>query len=359
MMLGQILPILVGSLELLVAVLLLLSYRTNKHVNIFLIIILALGAIRLLHNGLMDNQVEIFTNDDFSWIRFATVMTVPISYLYIRMLVNDNQRVSPKMLLHLLYPIVWSTLLKLQYLYHFIPADVWHLSRRINIVSFITVYLILILVLIKNFNKDRNQDYYTTRYFDSMKSWVYTFVFFIILIDLRSLIHFLFDLENNGGIFSTLSSFAHLAFLFLLNLKVLTTPELLFGYAKLKKSLTGDAEEEDASDNRIVLINNQFYLKNKPIHNYFEGKTLECLLFILKSENEFVNLISLDDIFVSEYKASLPTVKKRREQSIKEIKFLLSFRLEVPLDAIFIESRDEIDKRIKLIKINPDLLLNT
>jgi hypothetical protein len=190
-----------------------------------------------------------------------------------------------------------------------------------------------------------------------MKSWVFAFCFFLLLINLRALLLFCFGIENNGGIFSLISLLFSFVFIFLINLKIFTTPEILFGYAKLKKSISQETEEEEASENRILLINNQFYLRSKPIHDYFQGKTLECLIFLLNNHGDFVNLNVLDDLFVSEYKASLETVKKRREQSIKEIKFLLSFRLEVPLDAVFIESRDEIDKRIKLIKINSELLV--
>ena len=354
--LEHILPILMGFLQLVVAVILLLSFRSNKYVNIFLIITLVLGAVKLLNNGLTDNQADIFTNDDFSWIRFSMVMVIPAAYLYIRMLVNDEQRVRPTMFLHFLYPMVWFTFFKLQYHYHFIPTDIWYLVRKVNIVSFVFLYGILFIISIKNFYKNRNQDYYTVKNFDSMKSWIFIFCFFLLLINIRATLLFCFDLETKGGIFSLISLLFSFVFVLFINLKALSTPEILFGYAKLKKSISEETEAEEASDNRILLINDQFYLKSKPIHDYFEGKTLECLLVILESGSEFVNLNSLDDIFVSEYKASFATVKKRREQSIKEIKFLLSFRLEVPLDAVFIESRDEIDKRIKLIKINPELL---
>ena len=352
----QILPLLVGFLQVVVAAILLLSFRSNKHVNIFLIIIIVLGAGTSLYRGLVGNEFDVFTNDEFSWVRFFMVMTIPATYLYIRMLVNEDKRVNVSVLFHLLYPILWFTLLIMQSVYHFIPADIWYNARKVNVIAYLFLYVGLNIRTIKDFYQKRNQDHYTATYFDSMKNWIFTFFIFILLINLRALIHFCFDLENKGGIFWVISQVLNVVFIFFINLKILTTPEILYGYPKLKHSLSSDIDQIEVPDSVISVINNQYYLINKPIHDYFEGKTLECLLVILESGIEFININSLDDIFVSEYKASLPTVKKRREQSLKEIKFLLSFRLEVPADDIFIESRDEIDKRIKLIKINPKLL---
>jgi hypothetical protein len=53
---------------------------------------------------------------------------------------------------------------------------------------------------------------------------------------------------------------------------------------------------------------------------------------------------------------SLPTLKKRRDICLKDINYQLSVLLAVPSETIFIESKEEQDKRIKKIKINPELI---
>jgi len=109
-------------------------------------------------------------------------------------------------------------------------------------------------------------------------------------------------------------------------------------------------------ENKIVKSDGKYYLRGNLIHDYFEGHDLELLLMFLDHEGEYLNLNILDDVFISSGKYSLPTIKKRREQSIKLIKGHLSIGLNVSKDLIFVEFREHNDKRIKMIKFNPDLL---
>ena len=356
----DILLILVGFLQLVVAIILLLSYKSNKYVNIFLVLLLLNGAVRSLYGGFMSEVSNTFINHDFSWIRFLLVLTAPNSYLYFKTLINDENRLSPRLLVHLIFPVLWTILVYVQTHYGFVTYDAWHSIRSITVVTYVFFYLVLTLLIIKDFYKNRNLDLKRAKHFNSIKRWVTTLLFFIILVNLRALVHFVFDIEDHGGLFANVSSILKLVFVFLIIFKILISPEILFGYSKLKKAVNSDSEGEVGSmssvENKILEINSKYYLRDKPIEDYFEGKTLECLLFLLTHNSEFVLVSSLDDLFESEYKASLPTLKKRREQSLKEIRFLLSFRLYVPVDSIFIETRDEVDKRIKMIKFNPELL---
>jgi len=272
--------------------------------------------------------------------------------------VNDEKRVRPQALYHTIIPIVWSSLFFVPSIHDSITEDTWFSIRKLFIVSYIFFYIALTLIFLKDYYNKNNHNHANVTHFNSIKNWVGIFVVFVVTLMLRASIHFCFPIEENAGFLTEASFTIAMGLFFLVLLKILITPEIIFGNTKLKKSLShySDKDSEIYAENVILKMNNEFYLKDKPIKDYFEGKNLDCLLLILDCGSEFVNLNILDDIFVSENKASLRTVKKRREQSIKEIKLLLSFRLDTNVDSIFIESRDEIDKRIKLIKINPELL---
>ena len=188
------------------------------------------------------------------------------------------------------------------------------------------------------------------------------FFILMVFIQSRALFHFWFNLEKNGGFFFRVSVVLNLLFLFSLILKIILSPELLFGHLKLKKAIEKNSKMDNEREtmkmikNKIVKINHLHYIRDKQINEYFEGKNLECLLILLENQNTFININSLDEIFISEFKTSVVTLKKRREQSLKAIKFALSYRLNIPEESIFIQSNDEIDKRIKLIKLNPEVL---
>ena len=352
--LEHILPMFLGLLQLILLVILALSYTSNKFVNGYLIIFVMISTLTSL--GFVGNQVDFFTNDEFSWMRLAMVISVPVVYLYIRALVKDEKRISLKVFLHFLYPILWFCLLTVQSIYTFIPSEFWYFLRKINILAYVTFYIIISIRLIKDFYENRNLNPDSVKHYNYMKNWIFTFFIFMVLIDLRALIHFCFDLENKGGIFAYISLMFKIILVFLIVLRIFTSPEILFGYTKLEKTLSRGSESETEINYRIVFTKNQYYIKNKPIQDYFDGKTLECLMIILGSKDEFLPINSLDDLFVSEFKASSATVKKRREHSVKEIKLVLSTRLQFPMESVLIESPDDIDKRIKRIKLNPEIL---
>lgn len=355
-------PILLGFLHIMVAIIALLSYRSNKYVNIFLIILLLIGALKSFSIGLNLNEKNIFISNNFSWVRLALIFVVPSSYLYIKTVIENKPEASFKDIIHFIYPIIWSIVVLLQSLYVFVPSNLWQTVRLINISSFIFFYIMISLVLLRDFYKIRNQDSNKIIHFDSVKNWVATVFIFMTLLEIRALVHLYFNLENNGGFFFVVSIALNLLFLFFLIFKIILSPELLFGYSKLKTAIEKNSEMDTEREtikiikNKIVKINHLYYIRDKPIDEYFTGKNLECLLILLDNQNTFLNINSLDAIFISEFKTSYVTLKKRRQQSLKGIKFALSYRLNLPEESIFILSTEEIDNRIKLIKLNPDVL---
>ena len=151
-------PILLGFLHIMVAIILLLSYRSNKYVNIFLIILLSIGALKSFFLGLNLDESDIFISNNFNWIRLALIFVVPSSYLYIKTVIENKPEASFKDIIHFIYPIIWSIIVFIQSLYVFVPSNLWHTVRAISISSFILFYLIISSVLLRDFYKIRNQD---------------------------------------------------------------------------------------------------------------------------------------------------------------------------------------------------------
>jgi len=351
---NHILTIVLGTLQLLVALVLSLSYRSNKNVNIFLIILVIYGTIKSFYIGVIQDGSEAYLNNSFSWIKLLGFFTIPSGYLYLKTLVNTKNNVSTQALIHFTYPVFWALIAFLQATYIFVPEDIWQPIRKVNIIGYIFFYAVISVILVKEFYKNRHHDSEKTLHYNEVHKWIFVFLFFMILINIRALIHFCFDLHSNLGLFAQISKSVDSVFWFLILIKVLTTPEILYGYLRLRKSLASDPISK--IENKLVKLNGEFHLKNKRLEDYFEGETLDCLLILVNSNNEFVQLNNLDDLFVSEYRSSLPTVKKRRDLCLKDIKYQLSVQLDVPIESIFIVSQDTSDKRIKHIKINPEYL---
>ena len=76
----------------------------------------------------------------------------------------------------------------------------------------------------------------------------------------------------------------------------------------------------------------------------------------LNNTHQFIRLNTLDDIFKSDSYTSPPTLKKRRDKCLKDIEYKLSFKLNISENTVFIFSSEQDDKRIKRIKLNPDIV---
>ena len=109
---------------------------------------------------------------------------------------------------------------------------------------------------------------------------------------------------------------------------------------------------------QIIGDNGLFYIKNKPLIEYFDGYALTLLTTFLERPDEYISLQELDDLCNPERKASYVSTKKRREQSLRIIKEKLAITLDINPKEVFIEIRDGEDKRIKKMKLNAlELLL--
>lgn len=355
-------PIVLGFLHLIIAALLLLSYRTNIFVNIYLIILLLIGALKSLSLGLLQDESDIFLSENFSWVRLALIFVVPASYLYLQTIIENKQAGSFRDIVHFISPVIWSCAIVLQSYYMWVPSNLWHTVRVIIISSYTFFYIMISIGSLKDFYRNSNQDNNQVRHFNSIKNWVVLFFIIITLIEIRALVHFNFNLENNNGMFFGVSIILNLLFLFSLVFKIISSPEILFGYLKLKKSIEiySDGNTERASRNkinrRIIESDYHYYINDRPIEDFFEDKDLECLRILLNNTDKFLNINSFDSIFISQFKTHVITLKKRRQQSLTGIKFALSNRLGIPEESIYIYANDNLDKRIKLIKLNPDIL---
>jgi hypothetical protein len=79
--------------------------------------------------------------------------------------------------------------------------------------------------------------------------------------------------------------------------------------------------------------------------------------FLLAEENT----LEIADINrILEYdNATIDAVKKRREQSIKNIREKLALYGNLPAESVFLSSQHPQDRRIKRLKLNPILLQTT
>jgi hypothetical protein len=101
-----------------------------------------------------------------------------------------------------------------------------------------------------------------------------------------------------------------------------------------------------------------YYLNGNQLSEEFNTIDFEVLMKFLIAKDHTLEIADINCIL--EYdNASIDAIKKRREQSIKNIRDKLSLYGKIPAEIVFISSQHPQDRRIKLLRLNPILLQTT
>jgi hypothetical protein len=105
-------------------------------------------------------------------------------------------------------------------------------------------------------------------------------------------------------------------------------------------------------------INGMYYLNGNLLSEEFSVIDEEVLMQFLLAEENTLEIADINRIL--EYdNATIDAVKKRREQSIKNIREKLALYGNLPAERVFLSSQHPQDRRIKRLKLNPILLQTT
>ena len=95
---------------------------------------------------------------------------------------------------------------------------------------------------------------------------------------------------------------------------------------------------------------NCFYFSNKPTS--LEADIHSLLVFMLDYQENYILLDKVNELFAkNDTDESHITINKRRDQSLKKLRFKLSTLLEVPENQVIVEQRIAVDKRVKEIRL--------
>ena len=124
-----------------------------------------------------------------------------------------------------------------------------------------------------------------------------------------------------------------------------------FLYFKRRKKITDD-------NNCITFKNNLFSHKNKPLNNLSLDET-ELLSFFFKNYNYPLQMNEVVDFFSKKDTANYNTLTKKKDTVLNNLKQKLAFVLDISEDDLFIYQKNNEDKRIKEIQLNPQYFINS
>ena len=111
-------------------------------------------------------------------------------------------------------------------------------------------------------------------------------------------------------------------------------------------------KEKIISSNCLTYKNNLFYHKNKPITNLSIDEA-KLLSFFFSNYNNPIQMNEVVDFISNNDTTSYNTLTKKKDTILNSLKQKLAFVLDITEDELFIYKKNDEDKRIKEIQLNP------
>lgn len=225
-------------------------YRNNRQTNVYLVIIFATSSIRLLFKGLVDFSFAV------NYLRqldlFVFVSTSPFVYLYFKKLVHPINSSKRNDYLHLIIPTL--LFLIINYIVTKYPETLALKMRMIVLILFNLFYVVKSYFLLIKFVWKRSSEIIMINKQNILvKKWTYILFSFYILIIGRFIIHLVTN--KNGYWYQHNNDFLWITALFwiALYLKVLYSPEFLYGYDLFQNKIKEYKKHKIVFDNIWIL----------------------------------------------------------------------------------------------------------
>ncbi len=285
--------IFVGTLGFCVVFILLFSYKSNKIVNGYLAVVLFLASLRSIFSVVENYFLTPFSNINLSAIYSISLIAVPSVYLYLITLIKDKKVFYFKNLFHFIFPI----LLFFYFGFFYYKLVKYHKAIEVvlelSVIFFILIYLFKIFKIYFKIVKKNEIEIISDKHYQIIKSWLNFIIIIIIIILSRLLIALCFEVFSGRKFSGNTISIAQSFLLLLVFLKILLSPEILFGYPRLTKQETNIDEGIKINDyiweTTVLNISNkqESKLKNK-LANKTDSYIISIESFVEKT-NPFRN----------------------------------------------------------------------
>ncbi len=244
-MVSILLLIFTGLMGFVTLFIILFGYKSNRVINIYLALVIFFCSLRLFIIGvkeLTQNPYLIYyiQNHNLLYIYIG-----PCVYLYFDKLIKNQKKISPKDLYHFIIPTLFVLEKRLSILRNLFNLDfrtVW-----LFIIYCVCFAVVIFLKLKRNIWNKKGSLEIMIKQNQLIKNWS-IFIFVALSLSVFRLIVSLFIETNSGGVISGILGIWCSSIVWIcIFIKILTTPEILFGYSILNKKIN----ENNISSNKI------------------------------------------------------------------------------------------------------------
>ena len=232
-MLSHIIVLFTGLLGLVVLIITLSQYRTNKIFNIYFAIIVFLVSIRYTLIGVKNLTNDLLITETYRKVDILFIVTAPLVYLYFKNLVKSQSKFVVSDLLHFVVPVLFI----LEAKYKLIEITIG-IKRDFGLLNFfialVITYNLLTFLELKNniWNKKGSLEIMVNQNLLIKKWSIYLYICMNFMV-LRLFFSLFIEYKSNGIISGQYVVWAGSLIWAIIFIKIITSRDILYGYTFL------------------------------------------------------------------------------------------------------------------------------
>jgi AraC-like DNA-binding protein len=280
-----------GLIGIVTISLILFSIKSNKLVNLFLVLIFSLASIRMIIRstyllGLQENF------SDFSGpYRSLLLYSLPLFFLYFKAIIFDYRTFQRKDLCHLIFPVALFVF-NLFFLNSGIIIKEHLLSLNAFICSFYASFYVIKSYLLLRGKLWGKQQTIHFEHYKLIRNWTFFLFTICVILTLRLIGSIIYEAFTSNELTGKPLTIIQVGLWLIIFIKILISPEILFGMPKLENQVNKHATFENQPEfwhiGEIDILNQQ----DKKLREKVDTKIsdlIEQIEFLAKEKNYFRN----------------------------------------------------------------------
>ena len=310
----------IGFLGLVTTSIIFIQYKSNRTINLYLILLFSIISMRFLIETVFYFYKNLIPN--FSYFPFFSIL-IPLFHLYIKNIIANSIQHKLKELWHLVFPFILSfgNLLNNYYLF---LGKYSVVILNLIFISYAIIYLFVGFLLLKKNVWNRNSKIQIIDVQNNLlRKWTLFLFILYIAISMRLLMTLFFDMINSS--FSAGKNQLWISGILwsIIFIKILITPEILFGYNALYKKI-GEQKKSLFLLSEIWLFSVKKEIKNQQ-HGLLKDKIYPELTKYLKD----IEYLALIENCFRKPKTSATEIAKKLEIPNSHFKFIFKYHSKV------------------------------
>lgn len=244
----NLLQLIAGLTGIVTLIVMLFSIKSNKLVNFFFVLLIALVSLRMLTRSTFALGLQGSLNDFSGPYKSFILITIPLFYLYFKAIVYDNSKILKHDFIHLLFPILLFAFNLLCIKTQLIDINQLRLFNLIICSFFAFLYLLKSIMLLR-INLWKKQLKIHIGHYKLIKNWTLFLASICVVLTLRLVLSMLHEWSKGSELTGHSMLIIQVTFWLTIFLKILVSPEILFGLPKIGKKIHAFAVSEISVSN--------------------------------------------------------------------------------------------------------------